>query len=329
MPSVANYHNGSALRAWSFTPDHMHTAGFTHEPRRVRLNSRSAIHKPQYSEQHQQYLTDSWEELVESTPRQDAGVAEVRTWVLKVFHRRCHPDPQTALNGFQWKGRDLHSQRRYIALRLRFRGEPYGYMIAHDIHDAVKESRKRARKQEKEAKRQMKKAKKAEKKFASKSLRTLTRQASSPTSTHVRFRDSWPGEDRKRAKKARKEQAVRANSDRELDTHHLIGESQPQAIESSKSKARRKIEKIFTKSPRKTSPRLTSTTPWTGEENPFRDPSPSPRRVRTKAKKKAKKKKKVTARPESLDSAQDPFRDPSPMRLVDADDFRLENTDYP
>ncbi|KAI1738881.1 hypothetical protein F4680DRAFT_466958 [Xylaria scruposa] len=332
MSSAANYHNGSALRAWSFTPDHMHTAGFTHEPRRVRLNSRSAIHKPQYSEQHQQYLKDSWEELVESTPRQDAGVAEVRTWVLTVFHRRCHPDPERALTGFQWKGCDLHSQRRYIALRLRFRGEPYGYMIAHDIHDAVKESRKRARKQEKESKRQIKEAKKAEKKSASESLRMLIRQPSSPASTHVRFRDSGPSEDRKRAKKTRKEQAVRVNSNRELDTHHLIREAQPQTIESSKSKARRKIEKIFAKSPRKTSPKITPTTPWTGEGNPFRDPSPSPRRARIKAKKKMmkkKKKKKVTASPESPDSAQDPFRDPSPMHLLDADDFRLENTDYP
>ncbi|KAI0183218.1 hypothetical protein EV127DRAFT_490479 [Xylaria flabelliformis] len=328
MPSAANYPNGSTSRAWSFTPDHMHTTGFTHEPRRVRLNSRSAIHKPQYSEQHQQYLKDSWEELVESTPRQDAGVAEVRTWVLKVFHRRCHPDPERALNGFQWKGCDLHSQRRYIALRLRFRGEPYGYMIAHDIHDAVKESRKRARKQEKEAKRQIKQAKKTEKKSTSESQRTLIRRPSSRASTHVRFQDSAPTEDRKRAKKARKEQTVRVDSNRELDTHHLIEEAQPQTIEGSKSKARQKIEKMFAKSPRKTSPKITSsTTPWTGEENPFRDPSPSPRRVRARAKKKAKKKKKATASSESLNSTQDPFRDPSPMRLVDADDFRLENTD--
>lgn len=87
--------------------------------------------------------------------------------MLEAFRRRLHPDPevrrfgnhlehlprkrtrcygvadslQPVLKEFYWKGRDLHSQRRYLALRLRFRGEPYGYMIAHDIHDAVKVSR--------------------------------------------------------------------------------------------------------------------------------------------------------------------------------------------
>ncbi|KAI1752603.1 hypothetical protein F4782DRAFT_500928 [Xylaria castorea] len=327
MPSGANYRNGSGLRAWSRTPDHIHSAGFTHEPRITRLNSRSAIHKPQYSEQHQQYLKDSWEELVESTPRQDAGVAEVRTWVLTVFHRRCHPDPQKALSGFYWKGRDLHSQRRYLALRLRFRREPYGYMIAHDIHDAVKESRKRSRKREKEAKKQTKKAKKPEKNSALESLMTLRRQPSSPTSIHVRFQDNAPSKDHNRAQKARKEQAVPASNNNEPDAHHLIGEAQSQAIESSTAKAKKRITKIFAISPRTTSPKITATTLPTGEEDPFRDPSPSPRRVRTKAKKKAKKKKKATASLESLNSAQDPFRDPSPMRLVEAEDFRLENTD--
>ncbi|KAI0457625.1 hypothetical protein F5B21DRAFT_463937 [Xylaria acuta] len=324
MPNGVDYHNGLGPSARSFTPDcgsHTHSAGFTHEPRKTRSNSRSAIHKPKYSEQHQQYLKDSWEELVESTPRQDAGVAEVRTWILKVFHRRCHPDPERALSGFHWKGRDLHSQRRYLALRLRFRREPYGYMIAHDIHDAVKEFRKRGRRREKEAKKQIKKARKTEKKSASELMRTLGRQPSSPASSHVRFQDSAPRKHHKRAKKARKEQAVHSNSSYRPDANRPAGEAQPQAVETSTAKAKKRLAKIFTISPRTISP---ATTPPVGEEDPFRNPSPSPRGVKTKATKKAKKKKKkVTASLESLDSAQDPFRDPPPMLLVDEEDFRL------
>ncbi|KAI8944921.1 hypothetical protein F4801DRAFT_584914 [Xylaria longipes] len=328
MPSGMNYPNRLGPGARSFTPEysgqHTHTSGFSHEPRKTRPNSRSAIHKPKYSEQHQQYLKDSWEELVESTPRQDAGVAEVRTWILKVFHRRCHPDPEKALSGFHWKGRDLHSQRRYLALRLRFRREPYGYLIAHDIHDAVKEFRKRARKQEREARKQMKKAKKTANKSPTESGRIPAAQSSLPMSSHVRFRDSTPNKGYKKAQKARKEQADLSSGNREPYADHQIGEAQPQDIETSTSKAKKKFVNIFTtKIPGTSSSKTVAASSLFREEDPFRDPSPSRRRVKPKEKKKAKKKKKVTASLESLNSARDPFRDPSPMRLVDADDFRL------
>lgn len=95
---MANYRNGFVRNARSFTPDHIHSVGFAHEPRKTPSISRSAVRKPKYSEQHEQYLKDTWEELVNSTPREDAGVAEVRTWILQVFHRRCHPDPEVKIH---------------------------------------------------------------------------------------------------------------------------------------------------------------------------------------------------------------------------------------
>ncbi|KAI0441544.1 hypothetical protein F4803DRAFT_552010 [Xylaria telfairii] len=301
---MANYRNGFVRNGRSFTPDHIHSVGFAHEPRKTPSISRSAVHKPKYSEQHEQYLKDTWEELVNSTPREDAGVAE------------------GALSDFHWKGRDLHSQRRYLALRLRFRREPWGYIIAHDIHDAVKESRKSARKQEKEANRLIKRAKKTAEKSTPESLRTLTAQSSLPTSSFFRLQDSAPNRGRTGALKGRKEQPVHLNNNRELDTHHLIGEDQTRDIETSTARVKKKLAKIFAIRPGTASSKATAATPWATEEDPFRDPSPIPKRVKTKVKK-LKKKKKATASLESLNSAQDPFRDPSPMRVIDADDFRL------
>ncbi|KAI1201645.1 hypothetical protein F5X97DRAFT_320044 [Nemania serpens] len=281
---MPHYREGSILGARSSTPDcgsHMHSVGFSHEPRRARSGSRPT------------------EELVRSAPRKDAAVAEVRTWVLEVFHRRCHPDPERALEEFYWKGRDLHSQRRYLALRLRFRGEPYGYLIAHDIHDAVKESRKQSRRGKKEATKQAKKAKGGQ-------------------DTHA----ITPSEGETTAHAAKKYEG---------DTKAI------------KPKAKRKLAKIFhirlreppppSSSSRTPTVTITAASPPAGED-PFQDPAPAPKKAKPKTEKARKKekmkekwRKKTTRSLEAHDNAQDPFRDPEPMSLIDADDFRLESSE--
>ncbi|KAI0490000.1 hypothetical protein F4859DRAFT_175762 [Xylaria cf. heliscus] len=247
--------------------------------------------------------------------------------MLKVFHRRCHPDPERALSGFYWKGRDLHSQRRYLALRLRFRREEYGYLIAHDVHDAIKEFRKRTHRREKDAKKQRKKAKKISNKPTPESPRTPAAQSSLPTPSHVQFQDTGSNKRRAKAQKARKEQVAHINNNREPDTPHLTGEAQPQTVETKTAKVKRRFRNIFiTRIPRSTSAKTMAIAPPVGEDDsfqdPFRDPSPG-RRKKNKARKKARKQKKMAASLELLNNSQDPFRDPSPMRLVDAEDFRL------
>ncbi|KAF2967894.1 hypothetical protein GQX73_g5720 [Xylaria multiplex] len=334
----ANYRDGSNLSARSSTPDrgcHTHSAGFSHEPRTKRSKSRYTVHKPRYSEQHQRYLEDSYEELVESTPRQDAGVDEVRTWVLEVFHRRCHPDPEGALNGFHWKGRDLHSQRRYLALRLRFRGEPYGYMIAHDIHDAIKESRRRAHKRQKEARRQIKKAMKTDGKTAPISGRTPTAQTSPPSTSLASTEGGAPSQGKSNIKAQKGPLAIaNINTNHEAETSHLIGDNEPQDAGAGTARVRNKLVKIFTNGPRTCSgaAAITVMSP-SGVEDPFRDPIPGPQITKPKPKpKKAKKKGKALVSLESPGSSQNPFLDPEPMRLIDADDFRLdspEDTNWP
>ncbi|KAJ2976492.1 hypothetical protein NUW58_g8072 [Xylaria curta] len=305
MPSLASHSRRVNVGARGSSPDcgHAHSAGFAHEPRASRSNSRTAIHKPRYSDKHEQYLKDSWEELVETTPREDAGVSEVRTWVLKVFHRRCHPDPENSLSEFRWQGRDLHLQRRYLALRLRFRGEPYGYMIAHDIHDAVKESRKRARRQEKESKKRAK------------------TQLFSETPPPIEFQDGTPNKGDTNVKHTQKGQVDYAVADREPGTTHLTIENQPLDHDSgtSEAKTKKKLAKILTMFPR-----TTAGVALPSAEDPFRDPTPDSKRTKVKAKK-IEKKGKAKTNIESLNDAQDPFRDPEPMcmRLIDADDFRL------
>ncbi|KAI6091343.1 hypothetical protein F4821DRAFT_226966 [Hypoxylon rubiginosum] len=52
------------------------------------------------------------------------------------------------MDKLHWTGRDLH-RASYLATRHRLRAEADGIIIAHDIHDATKQSRKRARLQEK------------------------------------------------------------------------------------------------------------------------------------------------------------------------------------
>ncbi|KAI1115355.1 hypothetical protein F5Y14DRAFT_450172 [Nemania sp. NC0429] len=330
---MPNHHEGSILGARSSTPDcgsHVHSAGFSHEPRRARSGSRPT------------------EEIVRSAPREDAAVAEVRTWVLEVFHRRCHPDPESALEEFYWKGSDLHSQRRYLALRLRFRGEPYGYLIAHDIHDAVK-------------------------------VRKLHKSIEAPHHTRPRF-SSLPrmpsstfiiffaGESRKRSHKHHKEATKQAKKTEkaqgtntintpceEETTAHAARQDQPDT-KASHSKARKKLAKIFHISPGAPAPPPPPLTPSSSSraatltiaataspadgEDPFQDPIPAlPTKAELKTEKARKKKerkeekkrrRKMTARsPDSYGDDDDdnddenPFRDPEPMRLIDADDFRL------
>ncbi|KAI0966861.1 hypothetical protein F4678DRAFT_465945 [Xylaria arbuscula] len=267
---------------------------------------------------------------------------------------------QGALSEFYWKGRDLHSQRRYLALRLRFRGEPYGYMIAHDIHDALKESRKRVYKQEKEAAKQRKKDKTSGRRNTAPELipeSAIQRstppplpprvQSRSRTQPDLRFqpvsrsRSGGSAPRNNTSKKAANEQGqavnvnVYVNLNRDTDGAPLIPASDPQDAESSRRKAKKKISKIFTTTPNpeKASSKAVALQP--NPEDPFGDPVPEPKRSKSKNKKEKMKKKwkrKGAASIESLGSARDPFRDPEPMRLIEADDFRVEspeNTDWP
>ncbi|KAI8633336.1 hypothetical protein F5Y19DRAFT_490510 [Xylariaceae sp. FL1651] len=182
---------------------HVHSSGFSHQRKTNHKQPRSTVRPPRYSIEHEQYLADSWEELVDSTPQKDANVEEVRTWMLKVFHRRCHPDPARALQEFRWTGRDLHYQRRYLALRIRFRGEPYAYMIAHDVHDAVKESRKRTRKRKQQAKKQSRRPHKPETKSTTASALTPQERSFRASFTGA-FGDAAIGQAKAKTKKTRK-----------------------------------------------------------------------------------------------------------------------------
>ncbi|KAI0100608.1 hypothetical protein GGR51DRAFT_575285 [Nemania sp. FL0031] len=306
---MANRYCGTALGLHSFAPDlgsHPHSAGFSHQPRIYRSGSR---------------LT---EELVQSTPPEDAGVGEVRTWVLEVFHRRCHPDPKRALNGFYWKGRDLHSQRRYLALRLRFRREPYGYLIAHDIHDAVKEFRKRTRQREKEAAKRVKKRNRTDKGAAPESASTTAAQGC--PSVPSQFPSITPSKDNPEEEGFTERHAAYMGASRERQSSHPIGEDQLQDAETSRVKVKKKLAKIFTISPQtssSSSSRATTRTESASGEDPFQDPIPSSRKTKAKTRK-AKRRGKAKARLKSRHNVQDPFRDPEPMRLIDEDDFRLE-----
>ncbi|KAI1349638.1 hypothetical protein F5Y01DRAFT_316613 [Xylaria sp. FL0043] len=307
---MVSYPDASSSGRRIGTPDsrgHMHTAGFSHGPRTKRAGFKHI------------------EGLIERTPREDAGINEVRSWVLEIFNRRCHPDPERVLNEFFWKGRDLHSQRRYLALRLRFRGEPYGYMIAHDIHDAVQESRKRARKREKEARKQKKKGRKT------KGGTPPSISASVSPSPHLQIRESVPRKDK--STKAKKEQASSVNVNREPGPTPALEKDQSPEAKSSTTRAKAKtiFATIFAPNSKIASSR--GATPAVASppavEDPFRDPSPELKKTKTKTTKLARKKKwkRPPASPESLGSP----RDPEPMHLIDADDFRLEspeNADY-
>ncbi|KAI1365478.1 hypothetical protein F5Y08DRAFT_173968 [Xylaria arbuscula] len=198
---------------------------------------------------------------------------------------------QTVLKEFHWKGRDLHSQRRYLALRLRFRGEPYGYMIAHDIHDAVKLSRRRTRKRRKEAKKQIRKDIKSYKKTG---LRSPPPSATQESSLGP--------------------------------SQHHSGKDNPKEVGSSTTKAEPKPTDVAI-TIQKTSPKpqqMSATPP----ENPFEDPPTADvQRHKHKKEKRRKKEKAKMASPEAPDASEDPFRDPEPMQVIDADDFRLESPD--
>ncbi|KAI3341823.1 hypothetical protein F4824DRAFT_513645 [Ustulina deusta] len=279
---------------------------------------------------HKQRKTASLREAREQTEAPEATGSQANLIPQQVTGIENSPAAR-ALNGFCWKGRDLHSQRRYLALRLRFRREPYGYMIAHDIHDAVKLSRKRTRKREKEAEKQKKKGVRSDKKSAPRSGPTPATQVSSPPPPHVQFQDSVlrNGE----SKKLKKKQAINADINREADANHPIGEGESQEVEGSTTKAKKKLAKIFATSPGTTSWRETTAgaTP-SGVGDPFQGPIPGPEKTKTRTKKAKRKMKWNTASLESLISTRDPSRDLEPMRLIDADDFRLEspeNMDWP
>ncbi|KAI1824186.1 hypothetical protein F4861DRAFT_548832 [Xylaria intraflava] len=290
---------------------HEHSAGFSHQPQRRNSRSRAPTRKPKYSEQYQQYMKDSWNELVERTPQKDASADEVHSWVLEVFRRRCHPAPELALKDFRWKGIDLHSQRRYLALRIRFRREPYGYMIAHDIHDAVKESRKRTRRRESEAKKQARKNKRIGNKHTPEPTMARGEQGFLPLSPLTRPRDITP-------------RSSKGNTARQT-------EANPAEFKEKKGF----LSNLTMRPKASTSSRKEQTPPPEGQEleDPFRDPTPSPSEKSKKEKsnskpswlfQKLRKKSGATTAADS-DLLQDPFRDPEvePMRLVAADDFRV------
>ncbi|KAI2629442.1 hypothetical protein GGS21DRAFT_492371 [Xylaria nigripes] len=274
---------------------HMHSAGFSHKSKKKRPRLREA------------------DELVERTPQKDANVNEVHAWVLEIFRRRCHPEPEAALQDFYWKGTDLHSQRRYLALRLRFRREPYGYMIAHDIHDALKESRKRTRRRERKARKQPRKKNKSG-------------PGSTPKSSVT------PGAQQSHAS---------TSGPNETNTACLIETDSPkvgdktQAKNPIPSKAKQTLLKIFiiTRQKKTTSSgkgQEMSCSPR-GPDSLFQDPaSESPRAKKEKKQKqmplRSRKKSKSASRSDS-ELPQDPFRDPEmdPMRLIDADDFRIDS----
>ncbi|KAI0848304.1 hypothetical protein F5Y00DRAFT_262688 [Daldinia vernicosa] len=74
----------------------------------------------------------------------NATAENVQTWLAMVLYRRSHPDPQRILDKLPWTGRDLH-RATYLTTRYRLRTESDGWLIAYDISDAVKQSRRRAR----------------------------------------------------------------------------------------------------------------------------------------------------------------------------------------
>ncbi|KAH9908780.1 hypothetical protein F4778DRAFT_718694 [Xylariomycetidae sp. FL2044] len=90
---------------------------------------------------HDRYLADSWNGIVCSAPGKDASDDEARTWMLKVLHRRNHPDPERVLRRFHPSARHLH-RANYLAIRQRLKSEPGGLLIAHDMRDALKASRR-------------------------------------------------------------------------------------------------------------------------------------------------------------------------------------------
>ncbi|KAI3331518.1 hypothetical protein HD806DRAFT_162248 [Xylariaceae sp. AK1471] len=257
--------------------------------------------------------------------------------MLEVFHRRCHPDPEKALQEFRWRGRDLHTQRRYLALRLRFRGQPYGYMIAHDVHDAVKESRKRTRQREKaakkQAKRQRKRGNKTEWRPTAESAVMPAEQEPYPSSLPAQYPDTIFSQLKTKRKKSkegkgvktiRETQAVPSSGNEEA---HNSGEgSQLQNAETtSTSKAKRRITKILTTiSP---NPGTTAAEPSVSgnpDLDPFQDPPPELQPKKAKKTKVKAMKGKATSNNQASPQ-KDPFRDPDveSMRLIDADDFRL------
>ncbi|TGJ82999.1 hypothetical protein E0Z10_g5764 [Xylaria hypoxylon] len=154
---------------------------------------------------------------------------------------------------------------------------------------------------------------------------TSAAQVSPQSSLLVRFGDSTPIKGTAKAKKAKKESAD-TNANCEIEASRLIGGGQPQDAVTGAAKAKKKLAKIFTISPGPTSSRTTTAaTSPSGVEGPFRDPMPESKGTKAKLKKEKRKRKgKATASLESLGSAQDPFQDPEPMQLIDADDFRLE-----
>ncbi|KAI1133110.1 hypothetical protein F5Y10DRAFT_129575 [Nemania abortiva] len=235
--------------------------------------------------------------------------------------------PQGALNGFYWKGRDLHSQRRYLALRLRFRREPYGYLIAHDIHDAVKEFRNRTHQREKTAEKHVKKRNRTDKGPTPQPANMTAVRVSSPMFPHARYQGPAHSKSNPRERISTEGQTAHTNPNRERSPSYPIEEDRLQDIGTGRAKAKNKLTKIFTtisKTSSLPSPsRITMRTASPSRiEDPFQDPTPVSRKLRTKAKK-AKRSGKTTASLESVYNAENPSTEP--MRLIDEDDFRLKS----
>lgn len=147
----------------------------------------------------------------------------------------------------------------------------------------------------------------------------------------------------KQAKKTKRGQETHTNTPCEEETTTHEAKKDEPDTKASQAKSKRKLSNIFHISPGTSSsstPSRTATvtiaaaSPPDGED-PFQDPIAASKRAKPKTEKTRKKKekreekrkRKITGDIESHDSAQDPFRDPEPLRLIDADDFRLESSE--
>lgn len=147
----------------------------------------------------------------------------------------------------------------------------------------------------------------------------------------------------KQAKKAKGGQDTHAITPSEGETTAHAAKKYEGDTKAIKPKAKRKLAKIFhirlreppppSSSSRTPTVTITAASPPAGED-PFQDPAPAPKKAKPKTEKARKKekmkekwRKKTTRSLEAHDNAQDPFRDPEPMSLIDADDFRLESSE--
>ncbi|KAI0391647.1 hypothetical protein F5Y17DRAFT_460673 [Xylariaceae sp. FL0594] len=110
---------------------HYHPIGANHEP------------QPSPRPSETQPKTEPFRrELVRMVPDRDAGQDEMRTWMLLMLHRRCHPDPPGALEDFNWSGSELHcGADLFQGILDAFLDTPEGRLIAGDVADAFMEKK--------------------------------------------------------------------------------------------------------------------------------------------------------------------------------------------